>query len=58
MSIAERESLAAKYSAKCARRRERQANRRHRRVSKFLSMLPAFSAGCFLMACIVWAAVI
>lgn len=57
MSIAERESLAAKYSAKCARRRERQVNRRNRRVAKLLSGLPAFSAGLFLMACIVWAVV-
>lgn len=57
MSMEEREIRAERYIAKCARRRERQVNRRNRRVAKFLSGLPAFSAGLFLMACIVWAVV-
>lgn len=54
MSVQEREYNAMRYIDKCNRRRARIARHRHRKMMRTMNMLPVFSAGCFLAACILW----
>lgn len=55
MSAQEREYNALRYIDKCNRRRARIARQRHRKMMRTMNMLPAFSVGCFVMACVLWA---
>lgn len=47
------EIRAMEYSAKCERRRARQAKRRIARIEGIIHMLFPFSIGCLAMACLV-----
>lgn len=47
------EIRAMEYSAKCERRRVRQAKRRNARIQDIIHMLFPFSVGCLAMACLV-----
>lgn len=51
------EVRAMEYSAKCERRRARQAKRRRDSIKKAIHTLFPFSVGCFAMVCLIFALV-
>lgn len=51
--MSEREARAMAYSAKCARRRRRKAERRNARIQSIVRFTVPFSVGFFSMACFV-----